>query len=50
MSLRTTAPGYGNSTRFLTLEVTEIALNERLNEVYKHRHKRKQRSLERKDR
>jgi len=43
-------PGYGNSTRFLTLEATEIAINKRLNKEYKHRRKRKQRSLERKDR
>jgi len=34
-------PGYGNSTRFLTLEAIEIALNKRSNEEYKHRRKGK---------
>jgi len=43
-------PGYGNSTRFLTLEAIETPLNKRLNKEYEHRRKKKQKSLERKDR
>ena len=51
MSLRTPTPlGYGNSTRFLTLEAIETALNKRLSKEYERRHKKKQKSLERKDR
>jgi len=51
MSLRTpTPPGYGNSTRFLTLEAIEVVVNKRLNKEYEHRHKKKQMSLKRKDR
>jgi len=32
-------PGYGNSTRFLTIKAIEVTLNERPSEEYKHRNK-----------